>query len=591
MSVAHNSAFNSLLLWQIFFMLSYTFYQKNPASHYVYIDLIIDKVTTGFLDLQLPAWRPGRYELGNFAKNIKRVDAFNENDELLSYTKLNKDLWRIETSGSQQVKVSYSYYAAELTAGSCFADTDQMYINPVHCCMYVPERMNEEHRVNLIIPENYQVVSSLPKEGNSLIASSFDELADSPFIAGTQLQSDFFIVDTITFYLHFNGLCKPDFQRLKSDFSAFIKTNIDFWGEFPYPEYHFIFQVLPYRYYHGVEHKRNTVIAIGPGYDLNNGLTYEDVLGVSCHELFHVWNIKTIRPKEMLPYDFTQENYARTGYVYEGFTTYYGDKLLLSSQVFTQEQYFGTLEERLLKHFHNFGRYNLSVAQSSWETWLDGYAPGAPYRKTNIYDEGCLLAFMLDVKILQATNNKKSLREVCRLLYERCGKLIKGYSEQTIPELVQEVSGKDLGDFFKSFVYGTEDFEKPLMECFSYLGIDLVKSDSPLVAEHLFGFKTIDNGFFSKVSLVAPYSPAWKSGLFAGDEIMAVNGRVLKNNLNNWLSYFAQEKEIVLSVNSGEKLKELKLNKDKKGNTYFFVPKLARTNQKAATAFEVWKKT
>jgi len=570
-------------------MISYSFYQKNPASHYVYIDLVIDNITSGFLDLQLPAWRPGRYELGNFAKNIKRVDAYNEKEEVLLYTKLNKDLWRIETPNCKQIKVTYSYYAVELTAGSCFADTNQMYINPVHCCIYVPERMHEKHQVNLIIPEHYKIVCSLPKDGNTLTASSFDELADSPFIASTQLQSDFFKVNNITFHLHFNGLCKPDYTRIKSDFLAFTKTSINFWGDFPYPEYHFIFQITPFRYYHGVEHKRNTVIAIGPGYDLNNGATYEDVLGVSCHELFHVWNIKTIRPQEMLPYDFTKENYARTGYVYEGFTTYYGDKLLLSSGVFALDQYFKTLEERIMKHFHNYGRYNLSVAQSSWETWLDGYVPGAPYRKTNIYDEGCLIAFMLDVKILQATNNKKSLKDVCVLLYERYGKQNKGYEEQTVPELVNEVAGKDFGDFFKTYVYGTGDFEDPLKASLAYLGMELLKTDSPLEAENRYGFKTVDNGFFSKVSLVAPYSPAWKAGLFAGDEIMAVNGMVLKNNLNSWLVYFSDSEEIELSVNSGERLRNLKISKDKKGNTYFFAPKLSKSTQVHSKAFDFWK--
>jgi predicted metalloprotease with PDZ domain len=43
------------------------------------------------LELQLPAWRPGRYELGNFAKNVKRVDVFDENDKPLVYQKSTKD--------------------------------------------------------------------------------------------------------------------------------------------------------------------------------------------------------------------------------------------------------------------------------------------------------------------------------------------------------------------------------------------------------------------------------------------------------------------------------------------------------------------
>ena len=571
-------------------MIKYLMYQKNPASHYVYIDMFIDSINQNTLQLQLPAWRPGRYELGNFAKNVKRVDVFSETNEALSYKKLTKDLWEINTKGQAKIKVTYSYYAAELNAGACYADTMQLYINPVHCCMYVVGRQNEEHQVELTVPQNYKIVCSLKQTNNTLIAGNFEELVDSPFVASQKIQSDVYEVNGINFYLHFIGECKPDFTKIKNDFSAFTKKQIEFWKGFTTDEYHFIFQVLPFKFYHGVEHVKNTVIAIGPGYAINSGKTYEDVLGVSCHELFHSWNIKTIRPIEMMPYDYTKENYARTGYVYEGFTTYYGDKLLLSSKVFDLEQYFETLQERLTKHFHNYGRYNLSVADSSWETWLDGYVPGAPYRKTNIYDEGSLIAFMLDVKILQATQNKRSLRDVCVLLFDRFGKKGMGYTENSIIDLVNEVSGIDLSDFFKNFVYAPQDFEVVLNLCFEYLGIEFVKEASASICEHKYGFKVIDNGPNNKVSLVAPYSPAWKAGLFNGDEILAVNGIILKNNFNNWLNYFDDKDEIILTVNSAEQLKTISLQKDKKGNTYFINPilKLKNNESEQKVNFNAW---
>ena len=52
---------------------------------------------------------------------------------------------------------------------------------------------------------------------------------------------------------------------------------------------------------------------------------YTDFIGVASHELFHAWNVKTIRPVELMPCDYTTENYSRLGFVYEGVTTYYGD--------------------------------------------------------------------------------------------------------------------------------------------------------------------------------------------------------------------------------------------------------------------------
>lgn len=567
-------------------MIHYKLSVHSPASHYIDVVLTVDAVAGPRLELQLPAWRPGRYELGNFAKNIRKVEAFDANGNTLSYTKSSKDLWIIDTNGSATVVVTYSYFTSEINAGSCYADEQQLYVNPVHLCMYVPQRMQEAHVIELDIPSSYKLAASLPRQGNTLTAKSFDELADSPFMASATLQSDSYVVDGITFWLHFVGECRPDFEAMKADFIKFTEVQLSFWGGFPVPEYHFMFQVLPFKFYHGVEHQHSTVIAIGPGYALNKGKVYEDVLGVSSHELFHTWNIKKIRPAEMLPYDFTKENYARTGYVYEGFTTYYGDVMLLTSGVFSKEQYFETLEERLVKHFHANGRFNLSVAASSWETWLDGYVPGAPYRKTSIYDEGNLIALMLDVSIMQLTGNKKGLREVCRILYNDFGKKEKGYTEQDIIKVCNQVAGNDLSAFFKKYVYGTEDFTEPLEECFRYLGIRWERKPSPHINESVYGFKAVDSGNNRRISLVAPGSPAWEAGLSAGDEVIAVNGYALRNDFYEWMMYFKDE-DIELTVSSAAQLKKIFLTKVSPKSSFFNQMKLSITDAYSG-CFEAW---
>lgn len=549
-------------------MIHYKIYLKNPQSHYIYVDLTINNINSSVTNVQLPAWRPGRYELGNFAKNIKRVDVIDANNNSLSYQKKSKDLWEINTVGVDKITITYSYHTSEINAGNCYADENQIYINPVHLCMYLPDRMNEKHIIDLVVPDSYKIATSLQNNNFQLVANSFDELADSPIMASEKLQSDFYTVNGVKFWLHFLGECKPDYAQFKNDFIKFTETQFKFWGDFPVNEYHFLFQILPFRFYHGVEHQKSTVIAIGPGYNLNKGKTYEDVLGVSCHELFHTWNIKFIRPFEMLPYDFSKENYARTGYVYEGFTTYYGDLLLLSSGVFSSAQYFDTLEERLNKHFHNYGRFNLSVAHSSWDTWLDGYVQGAPYRKTSIYDEGNLVAFMLDVLIMKHTSNKFRLRDVCRDLYNDFGKLNKGYTEKDIIHICNKFSGTNLSDFFDKYIYGTEDFENQLNLCFDYLGLEMKKIVSPMLSESAFGFKTIEEGHNRKISLIAPYSPSWKAGLSIGDVVIAVNNYTLKNDFNEWMNYFSDE-DIELLVSSNQIVKSIKLSKIDKINSYF----------------------
>lgn len=566
-------------------MIHYKFSSKNPASHYIDVELTIDKINTNTIELQLPAWRPGRYELGNFAKNIKSFQVFDESKKPLKTIKKTKDCWLVENNNQNSITVTYSYYTNEINAGNCYADEQQIYINPVHLCVYIPQRMNEIHSIEFDVPSAFKIATSLQKQGNTFIAQSFDELADSPVIASSKLASDFFEVNNITFWLHFNGECKPDWQKIKSDFIKFTETQIRFWGDFPVNEYHYLFQISPFKFYHGVEHQKSTVIALGPGYNINNWTTYESLLGVSSHELFHTWNIKYIRPTEMLPYDFTKENYARTGFVYEGFTTYYGDVMLLTSGVFTNEQYFVTLEERLQKHFHNYGRFNLSVADSSFDTWLDGYTPGAPYRKTSIYDEGNLIAFMLDVLIMKQTNNTKGLKDVCRKLYNHFGKQQKGYTEKDVIALCEEIAGVSFASFFDDYVYGAKNYETQLIECFDYLGIEFQQLPSSIVSENQYGFKSNDYLNNRKVSLIAPNSPSWDAGLSIGDEVIAVNGYTLKNDFNDWMNYF-KDQAITITVSSNQQLKTIALNKS--NEFYFSIPKL-KLKEQGTENFNLWK--
>src|SRR5690554_595889 len=137
----------------------------------------------------------------------------------------------------------------------------------------------------------------------------------------------------------------------------------------------------------------------------------------------------------MVPYDFKQENYSELGYIAEGVTTYMGDLMLYKAGVFNTEQYFLEMNNQIQRHMDNFGRFNYSVAASSFDTWLDGYVAGAPGRKVSIYTEGCLLSFMIDVLILKNTSNQHGLDDVMRNLYHDFGAKGIGRSEEHTSEL------------------------------------------------------------------------------------------------------------------------------------------------------------
>jgi predicted metalloprotease with PDZ domain len=574
---------------------------SNPHNHLIDLECIAQVNGSDFLNFQLPSWRPGRYELGNFAKNVQKWAAFDEKGTALAFHKVTKDLWRVACKGAQAVHIRYSYYGSELNAGSTYLDRGQLYMNPVNCCLYVEGREGEGCEMELSLPSNYQVACSMKKKesptlpGNvlktvCLEAGDFHELADSPFIASPTLQHNTFILDGVEINLWFQGECRPAWSRIINDFFIFINEQFVMMKEFVHDEYHFIYQILPYKFYHGVEHLKSTVIALGPGYRLNEGDLYDDLLGVSSHELYHSWNIKSIRPVEMLPYDYTRENYSRLGFVCEGITTYYGDLFLFRSGVYSEFDYIKTVHERLQKHFDNPARYNLSVADSSFDTWLDGYVPGIPGRKTSIYDEGCLVSFMTDMIIRRNTGNEKSLDDVMRVLYTDFAKKNKGYSEQDYQQIVESLAGEKLDDFFRTYIYGAASYEKKFSELAAHIGIELRSNGSKKYYEGHWGIKAHHEGHHFKVSAVYPASPADKAGLALNDEIISVNGFQLKDDLAEWSRYFSG-KPVKLTILRTGFVHDLTLHPgaDEYYRVYY-IQKLTHTDEKQRTAYQSWSR-
>ncbi len=545
-------------------MLHYQLSYENPLSGFLQVQTTIDHIGTAYLYLQLPAWRPGRYELQNFAQKLQGFEVLSPDGSPLPFIKETKDRWKVDTQGQETVTVRYNFYARQMDAGGSWLAEDFLYVNPINCLLTAQGQEMEPCTLQLLVPESWQIAGGLPvSEKATLLARNFDHLVDSPFIASATLQHAVFEEQGIPFHVWFQGDGKPDWEQIIPDFRAFTQEQLALFGSFPVKDYHFINILLPYAHYHGVEHTNSTVITLGPAEQLMTPALYKELLGVSCHELFHTWNIKQIRPQELLPYDFTQENYFRTGYVAEGVTTYYGDYLLARSGVFTAEQYFLELSTTVNRHAVDHGETHLSVADSSFDTWLDGYKPGIPDRKVSIYHKGCLAALILDVEIRKATQNQQSLDQVMREMEQTFGQRSRGYTEQDYQILAEKVAGVSLETYFQEIIFGTVCFEKWLVPALQYVGCQLEKLASGTVNEHIFGFRLspILTSATPMISYLAPTSPAALS-LSVGDELVAINGRKIENN--NLAGLLKGQETVEIALFRQKKLQTVTISADGK---------------------------
>jgi len=269
---------------------------------------------------------------------------------------------------------------------------------------------------------------------------------------------------------------------------------------------------------------------------------YRTYLGLCSHEYFHTWNVKRIKPAVFAPYNLSVENYTPLLWLFEGFTSYYDDLILVRSGLISQDDYFGMLGKVIGGVLRGSGRLKQTVAESSFDAWVKYYRQdeNAPNAIVSYYTKGSLVALAFDLTIRAQTNNRKSLDDVMRLLWQRFGRDFYrgkpvGVEESEIEAIFAEATGVQLGELFAEAVHGTRDL--PLETLLAPFGVTLApeldKNGKPSLGARVRG------GADCTLAAVHDGSAAQKAGLSAGDVLIALDGlRVTGSNLDSLLSRY-----------------------------------------------------
>lgn len=503
-------------------MTYYTLSRDPERGRHILVQIRFETLGASILQLELPNWRPGRYELANYVRNVVGFTVKNSAGEQLAYQKTSRLVWEVETAASSEIEVTYSYYANQADAGACWVDADLFYINPVNCLMYTAESRKKGCALQLNLRTGEQVATGLSRTPTGFEALDFDELVDSPLMCSEQLLHHAFQVDDVAYHIWFYGIQDIPWEKVTHDFIAFTKVQHRVMGKLPVKEFHYLNLILHFKFYHGVEHRNSTVIALGPSEEVFDK-QYSELLGVSSHELFHTWNVKYIKPHVFAPYDYSRENYSPLGYVYEGFTTYYGDLFLHKAGIFDWPAYVKEVNAYLKRHFDNYGRYNHSLRESSIDTWVDGYGgPAAPNRRVSIYAEGMLNALILDLSIRQNTSSEQSLDDLMRALYADA-QAGKNYDEISILAHLHKLTGKNYRYSFDKHYHKPISLELELNRALSYVGCCLVARINPDPIAAWLGAVGNDVDGWRTITAIAPGSPAARAGLMVEDKLALEN--------------------------------------------------------------------
>ena len=567
--------------------IQYTVNLFNPHAHIFKVTLKINNPDSDGQIISLPAWIPGSYMIRDFAKNITQIKAIS-NTQPVNIEKIDKSTWKLEPV-NDQILIEYDVYAWDLSVRSAHFDMTHAFFNGTSLFLMPHGFENEASTIEILAPQDekysdWHVTTSLQikninKSGfGTYQSANYDNLIDHPVEIGTQSEFNF-TVDNTNHKMALTGIHQTDNERLKQDLLKICQTHITMFGELPKIDVYIFLTMITGDGYGGLEHRSSTSLMCSrddlplTNHPKEPDEKYRNFLGLCSHEYFHTWNIKRIKPAVFLPYDLTTESYTRQLWAFEGITSYYDELALIRSKVISIESYLELIGQTITRVLRGKGRLTQSIAESSFEAWTKFYKQdeSAPNTIVSYYTKGALLALCLDLTIRINTNSKKSLDDVMRHMWINYGKESIGVPEGKIETIASEITGVDLKEFFKQYLYGVE--ELPLENMLSEFGITYnlrptisVDDKGGTIAKDnninnvSFGARFIDDPLGAKLAQVFSNESAEIAGLSAGDIVIAINNlQVNKSNIDKIIGGYTINEELCIHAFRRDELKTFKL--------------------------------
>ncbi len=509
----------------------YTLAWPEPHTHQYQVTLSAEAAMGDHTVFQLPAWRPGRYILQDYAAGVSHFDAVDAGGRRLAWRKTDVNSWRVENPPAGPITVRYRFYANVMDAGSSVLNLEQAYFNGINLFMHVQDRYEAPCTLAVNgLPADWKMAGSLRRsesESNVFHADSYHDLVDAPTIFSPTLRTLHFEVDGVDYYVHLQGRFGAGAAgeaKIREDFPKIIREQAAIFGGVPLEAYHFVFQFVPQRMGHAVEHKYSSCYVLMDAF-VDQAENVPRIYGVTSHEFFHLWNVKRIRPAALWPYDYQEEAYTGLHWWTEGVTSYYTDLALVRSGLISEAEYLNRLG-RLIADFENeYANEVVSPYEASFNSWLARSDYENPHHRNSYYSLGNRLGLLLDLEIRRLTEGARRLDDVFRYLYETYYENDQGIPEDGIQRACETVSGHSFQSFFDRHVTGTAATDYPVL--FEPVGLTVTKTpdgDAGWFHVGINDLEATEEGLF--LESVTPGSDASRAGLGDGMLIRQVNGQI-----------------------------------------------------------------
>ncbi|MFD0766573.1 M61 family metallopeptidase [Mucilaginibacter lutimaris] len=512
----------------------------NAAHHEAEITVTVPEIPeNGPLRMRMSRSSPGRYATHEFGKNIYNVKAFDLSGKELDIKQVEGDVYEVAQHGTV-VKISYTLFGNHTDGTYASIDASHAHLNMPAAFMWAVNKDIVSRQIkfefNDLDKYGWKVATQLKHEGDNVYsAPDLQYMMDSPIELSNVKTNYWEVVNTngkkqkVGIAVH-----SDDDQATIDNFAQMVKKLVleekAVFGEQPdydYGTYTFLDDVHPTNFGDGMEHRNSTSIVDGSQKVAGNE---KDLLGTYSHEYFHSWNVERIRPKSLEPFNFEHANMSNELWFAEGFTQYYGEMLLVRSGFNTVDDYTRTLGGLVNSVLAPPAPAKYPPTQMSrYAVFTDAGVAVDATNYTNIFTSyyvyGGATALALDLRL--RSEFKITLDDYMRQVWLTYGKPGKPYTIPNLQEVLGKVTNpKFAASFFADYIYGVKknNYEALLANA----GFLLQKAAPGKAWLGRIPGKASNGGLLITGS-TSSNSPAYKAGLDAGDTILQIDGKDVKD--------------------------------------------------------------
>ena len=488
-----------------------TFDSATASRRTITVAMSFEVGGTGPVLLSLPAWTPGAYEISNYARWVVGFTATGGNAPL-TWDKLDFDTWRVHPGRAKGVTVRFDYLADTLDNAMSWTRPDFALFNGTNVLFY-PEGQgfNFPAALTLKTEAGWHVATGMTpgRAPGSYTASNYHDLVDRPFFVGRMdldsLQASGRWTRLATYPA--GVLAGTPRDQFKDQISRMIPPQTAVFGETPWDTYTNL--LIFDRSYGGgsaLEHANSHVGIYNPQF-IGNPL----LASITAHEIFHAWNVKRLRPADMVPYDYDAPQPTPWLWVSEGITDYYADLALVRGQIIDSAEFVAEVADNANTVAEAPPTALEDASLSTWIQPVDG--SGYLY-----YPKGSLAGFLIDIMIRDASDNARSLDDVMRQLYQATYKRGRGFANADWWGTVSRAAGgRSFADFNARYIDGRDPF--PYGQVLPLAGLTMA---SDTVRDPRLGISTNADSGGIVINGVIPGGAAEAAGVQPGDRLLAI---------------------------------------------------------------------